>query len=69
MKCLQNGYRVTEVPTREYRRQGGVSKIHVMKVAHLYVWNLFRGVACRRKPHQMAGNDRDIRHAELLETE
>ena len=34
MKCLKYGYRVTERPTHEYRRKGGVSKINVMKVAH-----------------------------------
>lgn len=49
MKCLQYGYRVSEIPTREYRRQGGASKINVMKVAHRYVYNLLRGVLCRKK--------------------
>jgi len=49
MKCLQYGYRVAEVPTHESRRQGGESKISVMQVAHLYVWNLLRGVVVRRK--------------------
>lgn len=49
MKCLQHGYRVTEVPTHESRRQGGESKISVMHVAHRYVWSLVRGVAVRRK--------------------
>lgn len=50
MKCLQYGFRVTEVPTHEARRQGGESKITVMHVAHKYVWSLLRGVLVRRKP-------------------
>ena len=49
MKCLQYGYHVTEIPTREYRRQGGASKINVMKVAHRYVFNLLCGLLSRRK--------------------
>lgn len=40
MKCLRYGYRVIEVPTHERRRQGGVSKIRVMRVAHIYIANL-----------------------------
>jgi len=48
MKCLQHGYRVAERPTHESRRQGGNSKISVMRVAHLYVLNLIQGVLVRR---------------------
>lgn len=40
MKCFRYGYRVTEVPTHEYRRKGGTSKIRVMRVAYIYIWNL-----------------------------
>jgi dolichol-phosphate mannosyltransferase len=40
MKCLRYGYRVTEAPTHEHRRKGGESKINVMRVSHIYVWNL-----------------------------
>src|SRR4029434_706070 len=42
MKCLAQGYRVIERPTHEYARRGGVSKIHVMSVAHLYISSLVR---------------------------
>lgn len=49
MKCLRYGYRVTEVPTHEYRRKGGQTKINVMKVAHQYIWSLLTGTICRRK--------------------
>jgi glycosyltransferase involved in cell wall biosynthesis len=49
MKCLRCGYRVTERPTREYSRRGGVSKINVMRVAHIYVWNLICGLVGRRR--------------------
>ena len=43
MKCLRCGYRVTERPTHEHRRKGGVSKIVVMRTAHVYIWNLLSG--------------------------
>jgi glycosyltransferase involved in cell wall biosynthesis len=49
MKCLRYGYRVIERPTHEYRRKGGVSKINVMKVAHIYVWNLICGIVVPRR--------------------
>lgn len=48
-KCLSCGYRVTERPTHEYRRKGGVSKIVVMRAAHIYVWNLLTGILRRRR--------------------
>jgi SAM-dependent methyltransferase len=44
MKCLRYGYRVIERPTHEYRRRGGVSKINVLRLAHIYVWNLISGL-------------------------
>lgn len=52
MKCLNQGYRVTEVPTHEYCRRGGISKINVMKVAYKYVWNLISELSKSRKPHK-----------------
>ena len=44
MKCLKYGYKIAEVPTHEYRRQGGVSKINVWKVGHKFVWSLLTGI-------------------------
>lgn len=49
MKCLRYGYRVTELPAHEYCRKGGVSKIKVMRVAHIYVWNLICGLVWPRR--------------------
>jgi dolichol-phosphate mannosyltransferase len=49
MKCLRFGYRVTERPAHEHRRKGGVSKINVMRVAHIYIWNLLCGLVGRRR--------------------
>jgi hypothetical protein len=49
MKCLARGYRVKEVPTHEYRRAAGESKINVFSVSHIYLWNLFKGLAQRRR--------------------
>lgn len=49
IKCLRYGYRVTERPTHETRRQGGASKINVMRVAHFYVWNLLCGLVVPRQ--------------------
>ena len=48
MKCLKQGYRVTERPSHEYRRRGGVSKINVLQVSHRYVLNLVCGLVGRR---------------------
>jgi dolichol-phosphate hexosyltransferase len=50
MKLLRAGRRVTEVPTHEFRRQGGVSKIEVMKVAHRYGWSLLCGLLPPSRP-------------------
>lgn len=49
LKCLRYGFRVTERPTHEYLRKGGKSKINVMRVAHIYIWNLLTGVLQPRK--------------------
>lgn len=49
MKCLRYGFRVTEVPTHEYRRKGGTSKISVMRVAHRYIWSLLSGICVRTR--------------------
>jgi glycosyltransferase involved in cell wall biosynthesis len=49
MKCLRYGYRVIERPTHECRRKGGVSKINVMRVAHIYIWNLMCGLLGSRR--------------------
>jgi dolichol-phosphate hexosyltransferase len=57
MKCLTYGYRVIERPAHEYRRKGGVSKINVMRVAYIYIWNLVWGLVrprrIRSKPPQL----------------
>jgi dolichol-phosphate mannosyltransferase len=49
MRCLRYGYRVIERPTHEYRRKGGVSKINVLRLAHIYVWNLISGLLRPRR--------------------
>ena len=49
MKCLKYGYRVAERPTHEYRRQGGVSKINVLQVGHLFVLSLISGLIGPRR--------------------
>ena len=48
MKCLRYGFKINEVPTHEYRRKGGVSKINVLKVSHLYIFNLLSGIFVRK---------------------
>jgi len=52
MKCLKRGYRVMELPSHEYRRKGGVSKINALRVGHLYVFNLLCGLIGRRSEGQ-----------------
>lgn len=49
MRCLAAGYRVIERPAHESVRKAGVSKINVMRVAHVYIWSLLRGIATRRR--------------------
>lgn len=44
MKCLKAGFRVSEVPTHEYRRKTGSSQIVVWKVWHKYVWCLIKNL-------------------------
>jgi len=48
MKCLRQGYRVIELPSHEYRRKGGVSKLDVLQISHRYVLNLIVGLVGRR---------------------
>ena len=49
MKCLKNNYRVTEVPTHEYGRRAGESKINVLIVSHKYIWSLLSGIFTFRR--------------------
>lgn len=42
MLALKQGLRVTEVPSHELARQGGVSKVNVLGVWHKYVWQMLR---------------------------
>ncbi len=44
MKCLKAGFTVREVPTHEYRRQGGRSDLAVWKVLHRFAWNLVKNL-------------------------
>jgi dolichol-phosphate mannosyltransferase len=44
MEALASGYRVMNVPSHEYRRKGGQSKIIVSRVWHRYVWNVLKHV-------------------------
>jgi glycosyltransferase involved in cell wall biosynthesis len=44
MKALKKGYRVTEIPSHEYERRWGVSKVVVLKLWHVYLWNLLRNL-------------------------
>jgi len=41
-KTLAAGYRMGEVPTHEYKRKGGCSKINLLSVWHYYVASLIR---------------------------
>jgi dolichol-phosphate mannosyltransferase len=42
MRTLRKEYRMTEVPSHEYRRKYGDSHINVFKVSYRYVWTLIR---------------------------
>ncbi len=66
MKCLQQGYRVIEIPSHEYRRKGGVSKIDIWRVGHRHVLNLICGLVGRRHVRTSGSLSRAKHHA-LLE--
>ncbi len=42
IKTLKKGYRMAEVPSHEYRRKGGYSKISIRKVAFRYVFSMVK---------------------------
>lgn len=44
MKALKKGYRVVEVPSHEYPRIFGKSRISVWKVWHRFLWSLVRNL-------------------------
>jgi glycosyltransferase involved in cell wall biosynthesis len=45
IKALRLGYRVMDIPSHEFARTEGASKINVLKVAHLYIWELVRDLS------------------------
>ncbi len=45
IKTLRKGYRMGEVPTHEYRREHGKSKISLYRVGFRYVWTLVKYLA------------------------
>lgn len=49
MKTLARGYRMAEIPSHEYARKGGVSKVDVFRDAHKYGWSLLCGLCLTRK--------------------
>lgn len=42
MKCLKRGYNVCEVPSHEYERKWGKSKLPTFRKAHLFLFRLFK---------------------------
>jgi dolichol-phosphate mannosyltransferase len=44
MKALKQGYRVSEVPSHEYERKWGTSKVVVWKLWFAYISNFFRNI-------------------------
>jgi dolichol-phosphate mannosyltransferase len=44
MKCLKYGFRVIEVPSHEYERKSGISKLPTFKKSHLFLWRLILGI-------------------------
>jgi len=44
MKALKQGYRVDEIPSHEYERRWGKSKISVWKLWMAYVWSFLRNL-------------------------
>ena len=44
IKCIKKGYKVIEVPTHEYVREYGKSKINLWKEGWKYVWSLVKNI-------------------------
>jgi dolichol-phosphate mannosyltransferase len=44
MKALKQGYRVSEIPSHEYERKWGTSKVVVWKLWFAYIWSFFRNI-------------------------
>jgi glycosyltransferase involved in cell wall biosynthesis len=44
MKALKQGYRVSEIPSHEYERKWGTSKVVVWKLWFAYVWSFLRNL-------------------------
>lgn len=44
MKALKQGYRVDEIPSHEYERRWGTSKVVVWKLWFAYVWSFLRNL-------------------------
>ena len=44
MKALKQGYRVAEVPSHEYARRWGISKIVVWRLWWAYIWSFLRNI-------------------------
>jgi dolichol-phosphate mannosyltransferase len=44
MKALRGGFRVSEIPSHEYERRWGTSKVVVWKLWFAYLWSFFRNL-------------------------
>lgn len=44
IKSLKRGYRVTDVPSHEYKRRHGDSRIVIRKVWHIFLWSLLKNL-------------------------
>jgi glycosyltransferase involved in cell wall biosynthesis len=44
MRALKRGYRVAEVPSHEYERRWGVSKVVVWRLWAAYLWSFWRNI-------------------------
>jgi len=40
LKCLKKGFRIVEIPSHEYTRQGGKPKLNVWKSGWKFIWRL-----------------------------
>ncbi|MBC8500789.1 MAG: glycosyltransferase family 2 protein [Nanoarchaeota archaeon] len=44
MKCLKKGYKIIEIPSHEYQRKKGISRIKLWKEGPKYVWCLIKNI-------------------------
>jgi len=67
MRTLAQGSRMAEVPSHEHTRQGGVTKVHLIRVWHIYLLSLIKGLFfLRRTPQALTTQQNTVNSRQAL---